>query len=222
MVPLWHMVEVCDGVIIGTVRSIQVETIIDHENQSNGIDTSFVEVQIEQVAYGDFQKEDVIVVWERGNGTTYIDTARMESGGHLKIGDKVLLFLIKSNDFENEVIRSNSLEYLLPIYSFHTFQGRVWLTTDGEIDFERNEYVFSPVIQGKTDELGLYTGVAFTDDELSSINSNSASRGERGETLEEFIGRIEAILTEQSAEEFKAMIEESASRREAEEARRAE
>ncbi|MDR2559831.1 MAG: hypothetical protein LBC86_09895, partial [Oscillospiraceae bacterium] len=88
-------------------------------------------------------------------------------------------------------------EHLLPIYGFSSHQGRIWLDENGEIDLERNAYPYSPVIQRDEE---ITPAIAISDERIfvidSYIDSDGVSRAKRGETLQEFIGRIEAVLAD--------------------------
>jgi hypothetical protein len=173
-----------EDIIIGIVQSVHEQYT---RNTEKDVMNKFSRIQIEQVISGDFQNGDIITIIEWGDGRNYIHRDLIASGGYLSEGDRVMLFI---NDIGNRLAEANDIEYLLPIYNFHYYQGRIWLTEDGEIDVVRNAYFESLLWYDRF--LKSY-GWEEIQKELEA-----AQRGEAvpHETLEEFINRVEAELFE--------------------------
>ncbi|MCL2019872.1 MAG: hypothetical protein FWG70_08965 [Oscillospiraceae bacterium] len=175
-------------IVIGVVQSVEVITAVDRDNADL---VSFSKIQVEEVISGDLKKGEHIFVPEHGNGIDYVFSPTIQSGGYLKKGDEVMLFLHKTERSEDEIIKTTNFGNYLPLYTFHPLQGRIWLDENGEIDLERNAYQFSFVIQEESEMM-------YSSSEGRTTDSQEGTRTARqGETLDEFIGRIEAALADE-------------------------
>jgi len=184
-------VEKCEEIIIGTVQSTQEVTMIMEGDWLHFASLSNIEVI--EVISGNAQVGDIIPVWESGNGRTEIYRDIIKTGGYLEASDKCLLLLhiYDENSSVSEDLRRNNLEHLIPSYTFHPYHGRIWLDENGEIDLERNAYQFSFVIQDESEMM-------YSSSEGRTTDSQEGTRTARqGETLDEFIGRIEAALADE-------------------------
>jgi len=181
---------ITDGIVIGTVFSVNEEIVYDLETNEM-FPSNFIQFNIEQVISGDFHEQSIINIFENGNGKTYVYSPTMKTGGYLKMNDKVLLFLVRADEYSEESIRFSDLHHLTPAYMFHPYHGRIWLDENGEIDLEKNAFEGSFVIQDESEMM-------YSSSEGRTTGSQEGTRTSRqGETLDEFIGRIEAALADE-------------------------
>jgi hypothetical protein len=192
-VPYDYLAMESDGIIIGTVKSVQEYLLVYGESDLLSMVINNINIQVERVISGDYKVGDIIKTGETGNGRTFICSITLNTGGYLQLGDKVLLIMKEIPDHSEEFLKNNGLEYLLPMYGFHPYQGRIWLTADGEIDAERNAYRSSPIKQSQTETV---SSVSENERAISAVSAFDNALTEQTETLEEFIGRIEAVLTD--------------------------
>ncbi len=133
------MVNKTDYIITGKVTDKKVREIIAAEDYSTML-FSFYTIEINKSISGGLKEKEKIKVMIRGDGENLISEGIEQTGGYMKKGDNVLLFLNNPDEFSRNFYEEVYKEKMNYYFLKTSLQGRIWLDDNGEFDKNMQEY----------------------------------------------------------------------------------
>lgn len=131
-------VERADKIITGKIVDIEFDEIrLDEDAEKERV--IYYTIQIKKVLKGDLKVNTKAKFLVAGDGKKFISQQIMDTGGYMKKGDNVLMFLKNLEDyFIEDYKKFNNKD--ADFHLIHHLQGRIWLDKNYEIDKEKNDF----------------------------------------------------------------------------------
>ncbi len=136
-----EQIEKADNIVTGKIVGIKVDNIATSEDEDVVKSrVTYYTMEIEKVLKGDLKVNQEATFVVNGDGEKFISGHIESTGGYMKKGDNVLMFLEEPEDGYIEQFKKFNKNKNTDFYLIHPLEGRIWLDENGEIDKEKNDF----------------------------------------------------------------------------------